>query len=251
MKKRTKLIAASLSALVAISGVGIAANNLVGGVTKANYNFEVNGEMLNLPANLLVLSKDNTTYVPLRFLSENLGSKVAYKQGTIAISNGELEQPSDEQTKDKIVKLEEEVKNLRVENEVLKKQINASNSVTAFRPIPTYAEDAKGFRTTINRLRKDTTTTAKMDIKISNTDEDNIYYLNPLATELIVDGKTYTTTADTDLRLFSALEKEGSISGAIAFDGLENVNVKGVVRFYYKVNNMDEKTIEIFFDNTK
>lgn len=251
MKKRTKFIAASLSALIVISGIGVGASIPVGGVTKVNYQFIVNEEKLNLPPYLTVMSKDNATYVPIRFLSENMGLKVDYLPGTVRISSDEFSATSTDQTKNKIAELEKEVKTLKAENDLLKRQIDASNAVIAFRPIPTYLEDGRGFRTTVTDFRQDTTTKGKMSVSISNTDVYNTYYLDPFATELIVDGKTYKTTLDTGSNLSTNLNPNNAIVGAITFDGIDNTKVKGVVKFYYKVNNVDEKTMEIFFDNTK
>lgn len=261
MKKRTKFIATSLSALIAISGIGVAVSDVVGGVTRANYTFEINGESLSLPTNLLVLSKDNTTYVPLRFLSENLGAKVSYKQGTIAISGlskdsgiGENEM-SDKEKADSALRELELVKKENIELQKRIKELEKGvDDKNLYRKLPAIIEDGAGFKINLRQAEKINSGDMLMNITISNSDKNNAFYFKPNKTALLINGKNYNVD-EYSSTLLSTVAPTGENLGNSTYDGelkfkdAYEAGTKGSVTFYYSSNsNPNEKSMTIFFD---
>ena len=119
MKRLSKAWAVSLAALILATGVSMGANMAVNGVSKVNYSFVINQKQVALPSDYLVMSKNNTTYVPLRFLSEQLGAEVDYKSGVISIlSSGAKNNASTELSKTDKEKLDSALREL----ELIKKE---------------------------------------------------------------------------------------------------------------------------------
>lgn len=251
MKRIVKLGSIVMVGLLCVTGVGIAANVPVNGVTKVNYQFLINDEIVKLPQYLDVMSKNNATYVPLRFLSETIGLEVDYKPGTVVINSEEYKASTSELSRKKIEDLEVELKKLKDENELLKKEIASSENISAYRPIPTYAEDARGFKLSILDVSKYDSNKVELSLSISNSDVYNTYYLDPFATKVVVNGKEYKVTTDEGANLSTNLGPDKSLTGRVVVDGLDTTKLKGVAKFYYKVNNVDEKSFDIFFDSTK
>ena len=260
MKKRTKFIAASLSILIMISGAGIATNHVVGGVTKANYTFEVDGESLSLPSNLLVLSKDNTTYVPLRFLSENLGAKVGYKQGIITIESRPSVTDEEKTYKEKYENSLKEVDLIKKENTELKTKINELENVVTdknlYRGLPAFVESGDNFKITLSRAEVKGNESV-FSITISNGHSRNVYNLNPSETTLLINGATYDVS-DYSAKLLSPVAVQGNTlgkstyDGEISFKGDLSQAVKGSLTFYYtSSNSADKKSMTLFFDLSK
>lgn len=257
MKKRTKIIAASLSALIVISGMGIGASVPISGVTKANYQFVINEEKLDLPPYLTVMSKDNATYVPIRFLSENMGLKVEYLPGTVKISSDEFKAISTDQTKNKIADLENQVKQLKAENEMLKKQVLVNEANTIYNELPAYADSGTGLRIKLKQITK-TDKGLNLSVEFINSSLDRYFIVDPVKTKLLLDGKPYDAySQDTDVALNSSLRSAPdkyspiTMSGNIAIEGATNDKVKGSVLFSYYDDEGEWKSMQLAFDNTK
>ena len=264
MKNKAKLIVASLSALMVISGVSIAASHVVGGVTKANYTFEINGESVSLPSSLLVLSKDNTTYVPLRFLSETLGAKVGYKQGTIKISGLNQDLSNDENAmsdKEKADSALRELELFRKDNIELQKRIKeletSIDDKNLYRKLPAIAEDGAGLKINLRQVQKINSGDMRLDITISNSDKNNAFYLKPSKTALLINGKNYNADEYSSALLSTVAPAGESLGrstydGELTFKGAYESGTKGSITFYYSSNNNpNEKSMTIFFDLSK
>lgn len=249
--KRSKSFVALLAVFAAVTGLSVASSIPVTGVTRVNYQFVVNDELVKLPSHLQVMSQNNTTYVPLRFLSESMGINVDYKPGTVILDSKEYEQTSTQATQKKITELQAEVDKLKSENQLLQSQIASAESYVAYRKLPTYTENARGFKLSILDVSKYATDKISLSVSISNTDIYNTYYLDPFATKLVVNGKEYKATLDEGTNLSTNLSPGKTLTGSIVFEGVDTTKIKGAATFYYKTNNVDAETFDIFFDSTK
>ena len=252
MKRVSKLFAATLATLLIVTGVGLASNPIINGVTQVNYQFVINDKVTQVPSQLMVMSRNNTTYVPLRFLSEQMGIEVEYKAGTILLNSEVNDASMNETASKKIEELQKEVDRLKAENNLLKEEIKVSDNISAYRELPTYAEDARGFRVTMYEITKSSDNKAKLSLGISNLDNINIYYLDPFKTEVTIDGKVYKPTLESGANLYTNLNPNSNLSGNLEISGLSDIkDIRGAAKFYYKVNNVEEKTLTVFFDTSK
>ncbi len=256
MKKRTKIIAASLSALIIISGVGMGASIPVGGVTKVNYQFIVNGKKIEIPSYLTIMNKDNATYVPLRFLSENMGLDVEYKPGTVKVSSNQFNETRNEEIKAEMEKLKDEIKTLKTDNERLKARLGDFSSQNYYSEIPVYTQNGAGLGFGINNIQKENESTL-FYVQTENTNTDKSYTIDPFKTELLVDGEVYKATIRTDSSLNSTLSAAKDkytptqLIGRIYFEGLETTRIKGILLIKYTAPGESEKIMQLPFDNAK
>ena len=261
MKKRTKIIATTLSALLLVSGIGAAATTAIGGVTKVNYQFDINDNTITLPSNLLVMSRDNTTYVPLRFLSENLGATVGFNQGKISISGIGKSEEVNTTDKEKLESALRELELVKKENSDLQKKITALESSVddknLYRALPVVAEDGDGFKVNLRRIEQQNQGDAVYSVTVSNTNTRSAFYLNPSKTTLLVDGTRYNAD-DYSSTLLSTIAPQGNVLGNSTYDGELTFkeafqrNAKGSITFYYSSNdNPTEKSMTLFFDLAK
>lgn len=253
MKKSSKRFFASVLVVLTIStGIGMAANNMVKGVSKVNYNFIINENEVTLPSNYLVISKENTTYVPLRFISESLGAKVDYKQGTIAIDmkpNTTMSQPEDSK---KIKELEAEVAKLKKANKELDDRIKSINNSMSYKKLPTAQDSTNELNIKLLSIYREGNN-AKFTVELKNKSENRYFVMDPFKTKVYVNGKEYSANYSlTDGILNSSVNVDGGVRyGSIVIDGLSDVEVKGSVVFSINDNGNREETVTIFFDNTK
>lgn len=251
MKRVTKFWTASLATLIIATGIGLGANVGVSGVAKVNYNFIINDQKVDLPTDYLVMSKNNTTYVPLRFLSEQLGATVDYKSGTISVNTPPtttMSQPSDNK---KIADLEAEVAKLKKQNDELSARLNGINSTMTFRKLPTSVDSTNDLRIKLTYIEK-VSDGADFTVEFTNRSENHYFIVDPYKTVVYIDGKEYKAGIKTDAVLNSTVNVDGEARvGKIHIDGLSNINVKGSMVFTLKDNGEKDDYVTIYFDNTK
>lgn len=256
MRKRTKFIAASLSALVIMSGVGIGSSIPVSGVTKVNYQFIVNEKKLDLPSYLTVMSKDNSTYVPVRFLSENMGLDVEYKPGTVKITSEKFNEAQNEEIKREVEKLNAEIKSLKEENDRLKSRISDYDKQVFYKELPAFAESGDGLKANLISVYKPDDR-LEFYVQLENSNTSKSFIVDPFKTELVVDGKTYEATIDTNANLNSTLgyatssTNPSTRNGRIYFEGLDTAKIKGTLIFKYTDGSREEKIMQLSFSNPR
>ena len=251
MKRLSKAWAVSLAALMLATGVSMGVNMAVNGVSKVNYSFVINQKQVALPSDYLVMSKNNTTYVPLRFLSEQLGAAVDYKSGTISIDAAPtttMSQPTDSK---KITELEAEVAKLKKQNDELTKQLDAINNSMTYRKLPTAQNSTNDLNIKLLQIAKDGTD-AKFTVEFTNKSDDRYFVVDPFKTVVNVNGKAYKATLATDAKLNSTISgKDAKLYGTIIIGEMNDINVKGSVVFTLRDNGEKDDYVTIYFDNTK
>lgn len=267
MKNWKKLGAVALGFMLFTSG-GFAIPRLADSVSFVNYRFEINEERVTLPANTKVMSLYSTTYVPLRFISENLGATVKYDRGLITITDGRYMRDLEtgkaqliEADRKKLDQLEKELDKVKKENESLKKQISvlekSYSNVSAFKTLPANATDAYGLDIRVDSIGNENSK-AVFNIVITNNDKENIFTLLPERTEVVYNESASSKPVKSTTALSSTLVSYTSgyglsnISGDIAFDLPYQKDAKGSITFYYRVNgNSDVRSMTINYQTKK
>ncbi|MDO4710822.1 MAG: stalk domain-containing protein [Peptostreptococcaceae bacterium] len=252
MKRYSKIMAVAFASLTIATGMGIASNNAVSGVSKVNYKFVINEKAVELPQNYLVMSKNGTTYVPLRFISETLGADVDYKQGTITIGTKPTTTMSQPEDSKKIKELEAEVEKLKKENKELNTKLTAINNTMNYKTLPTAQDSTNDLNIKLLSIYNEGNG-AKFYVEFKNKSKDRFFVVDPFKTKVYVDGKEYTASSQhTDAVLNSSVNVGGEVRyGGIVFDKLSDIKVKGSVVFYLRDNGEKDDTVTIYFDNTK
>lgn len=256
MKKRTKFFVASISALLMLTGLSSAATINLNGVTKVNYQIMLNGKRLELPSYLTVMNKDNSTYVPLRFLSENMGLEVDYKPGTVLINSESFNSNQGQEAVKKQAELQKEITRLTEENSNLKNQLKSIEEGVLYRKIPVVADSGNGLRITLNNIAK-TSNGIELSVDFENTSEERYFVVDPFKTQMIVDGETYNATTSTEAQLNSILNSAPDKysptiqRGKIYISDVEKDRVKGNLLFTYNDNGDEIKYLQVSFDNSR
>lgn len=266
MKRYSKIIATAMAALTIATGIAGAATMAVGGVSKVNYNFVINDNAITLPNNYLVMSKNGTTYVPLRFISETLGAKVDYSQGTIRIAGGSSapskQEPITQTEKQKLESALRELDLIKKENARLQNRLTEMEkqytNVSAYNKLPVGSEDTFGLKIRVDDVTASGNEKAVFNVTITNNNKDNLFNLIPEKTKLTVGSKVYDVPTDYTATFSSSLVHYtkgiglSSITGDISYDGAYDKNLKGALTFYYRVNNgADERSMTLYFDASK
>lgn len=262
MKKTKKVTLLVVAMFLFTSIIGTASQKMLNAVSVVNYKFVVNGEEKTVPKNIYILSKNNTTYVPIRFVSESLGSMVKFANGTITIEDARY---MTDKESGKIVPIEadrkklddslKEIEALKKENEALKKQVaqleQQYSSYNAHKKLPVAYTDAQGFKVTLNSISSVNNKT-QLSVILDNTDKDNIFYFLPEKTEFVFGtsgGSSPTYTTNLLSSVLPARSGVSSILGDINFNIPYEKDVKGSVTFYYKVNSDPTvRSTTLFFD---
>ncbi len=251
MKRIQKVLAILSLATIIATSIGLGDITRLTGVTQARHGIRIDGEVVNLPSNLLVMSKDYTTYVPLRFISENLGAEVIFEGGTITINKGKDTSKTSDSTK--ILDLQREVDRLKKENDALKGQLATLNNAIRYQSLPatTSSTSDSGLNIKVSNL---TTKSNKVGlfVEIKKLKDKGYSSINILDTILTVDSKDYhTSSGDTDMILASILSnKDDNREGYVYFSGIDTTKIKGIVTFKLDDNGKTDY-LSIYFDNTK
>lgn len=265
MKKTKKIALLAVCMLAFTSIAGTASQKMLNAVSVVNYKFVINGEEKTVPKNIYILSKNNTTYVPIRFVSESLGSMVNFSNGTITIEDTRYTRDKDsgkivpiEADRKKLDESLKEIEELKKENETLKKQVaqleKQYNSFNAYKKLPVAYSDAQGFKVTLNTVSS-VNDKVQLNVILDNTDKDNLFYFLPDKTELVFGasaGSSPTYTTNLLSTVMPARSGQSSILGEINFSTAYEKNVKGSVTFYYRVNSDPTvRSTTLFFDTTR
>ena len=265
---KTKKITLGIVLFLMLTSIFAFANpKVLNSVSIVNYKFIVNGEEKAVPKNIYVLSKNNTTYVPIRFVSEALGSMVTFKNGTIEIEDTRYTRDRDsgrivpiEADRKKLDESLKEIERLKQENEALKKQVESLekqySSFNAYRKLPVASTDALGLTITLNSITS-VNDKAQLSVILDNKDKDNIFYLLPEKTEIVYgtsggSSPTYTTNLLSSVMPIGSVQGRSSILGDINFNIPYEKDVRGSVTFYYRVNSDQTlRSTTMFFDTKK
>lgn len=255
MKRKIKYLAASLSALLLVSGLGAAATIPIGGVTQVNYQFVINDDIVQLPSQLMVMSRNNTTYVPLRFLSEQMGVEVDYMPGTVTLKSNNDSSISGEVSAKRIAELKADIEKLESENKLLKDKIAATEDNLFYKKLPASVTSGNGLEARLTGMNT-TSDGVSMYIELVNSSETSYIVMDPLKTVLTVDGVTYEGSIGNDISLLKTLvpapssNQTSSLGGRVEFKGLKETNIKGSLLINYSDDGVDQK-MQLLFDNTK
>ncbi len=268
MKKHLKALSAALAAIIGVTGLSMAASTVIGGVSKVNYQFRINEKSITLPSDQLILSRNNTTYVPLRFLSEAMGAQVDFNQGVISISgiagsssntaSGTITQSEKEKLDSALRELELIKKeNVKLQNQLteLEKKYDSSGY---YKRLPVAVEDTYGLNIRLDSVTRASNDRAVFNITLSNKDKDNSFVVLPEKTILTVGSQVYDSSVSTAALSSSLVPYTSSvglsgITGDLEFgNGIYVKDLKGALTFYYRVNNgADIRSMTIYFDITK
>lgn len=259
MKRKAKIFFSTLATIALLTSIGGAAQKPVKGVSKVDYKFVINGEGVD-SSKYLVMSKNNTTYVPLRFISEKLGASVDFSQGIISIQMMSTPSrpvvPTDTQ---KIQELEKKLGLVLKENSELRSKLEKADQKledkNIYKSLPIELETEDQFKIKINRLANDERDRSTFYVTFINTGDNNVFYVRPELTSVVIEGKSYTLS-NYSARLSSTLAArysklgDSSLSGKFDIPKVDIENARGSITIYYDVNNSNtRKSQTIYFQN--
>lgn len=258
MRKR-KVLTSLLLSCVLLTSIGGASQYKVGGVTKVNYQFQINGEKLDQNRNYLVLSKDNITYVPLRFISEKLGASVNYAHSEIVINSKEQEKPLTTDS-EKIKEFERKLDLITKENSELRNRLEKTEEKLVDKNVykkklPIEVKTDEGLTIRVNDIIDEVNPVRTVySITILNSSTQNTFAFKPEYTVASVGEKSYSPSYYTT-KFLTTLGNLGSVAGSSVIDGnleFDHAKVKGekvILTFYYNVGNSSEsKTAKIYLE---
>lgn len=247
--KLGKKILIPILMLAITSNIGGAAQQNIKNVSKVNYTFRINGESVD-SSNYLVMSKDNTTYVPLRFLSEQLGAWVDFDKGTISVSLPKKEKTNTrEEDAQKIQDLQRKLDLAEKENRELKKNLDSIDSklakVGVYKNLPAFSDSLDQMKITINNVRDDKKPErTSVSISVSNLAESggDFFYLQPEQTILTVNGqpiKYKGSSGQLSSTLVPINDASGkhTIDGDLEFEYFQDQPINASITIFYAVNS--------------
>lgn len=259
MKKRILLIA--FAAVVLSTSLGAASQQFLKNVVKVNYTINIDGNKLDTKS-YGIISRDNTTYVPLRFIAENMGADVGYNQGEITILSGKPSQNTSYQTQsDKIQELERQLELIKKENSELKKlledaQVAVENN-HLYKKMPVVSEMPNdAFKVTVQSLMNGYDGT-KLYVSLHHNTNSSVesYYLRPRETEIVINGKeqeilNYTSNFASSLTPTTGNGGQVTIDGSFELPSMQVKGAKGYIKLYYSVfNDNTIRSRTIYFEN--
>lgn len=217
---KLKKVALSLISIILLSTVVSIANPIsISAFINPEFRYNFDGMNKDLPQEYESIIYNNRSYVPARFVAENLGAEVQFNSNnkTIYFVSKEGKATSDlENYISKIEMLEKKVNDLERQLEEAKKvsQVNYSK-------LP-LTQNLRDYSVTVQDLFIDQSSRfSKLYVSVENTDRFNFINLSPLRTTIIHNGREYTaSTIDTDLNLFQAISRNNRIQGGITFEDL-------------------------------
>lgn len=254
MKRNLKVGLIFLASFIFSSSVGGAAQQTIKNVTKVNYKFTINSESVDL-ANYLVMSKDNTTYVPLRFVSEKLGASVDFRQGEIFIDMlSTPNRPINPTDTQKIQTLEKQIELIKKENSELQKKLDKAGEklqdFDSYKKLPIEIDAKDGMKIKLFSIVEDGKG-ASFNVAITNEAPEKIFYFKPEKTSLEINGKLYEPESYSGVLISSLVPSDlkrgtSSVDGSILFNIPYEEVMNGRVTFYYQSNGA-EKNQTIYF----
>ena len=196
MKKNKHLLIGLVVGMLVASGGQIFAANAIEKIEayiNHDMTFTFDGEKKALPDDYEVLVYKDRSYVPVRFVAENLGATIDWNDTAkvIAITSAKQETPSKPETPDNVDKAVYKALPIFKQNENLKVSANM------------YGEDSKGDRVWFTVENK----------------TDKPIQLNQMSTKIVADGKSYSMDSkqavDFDKRWYNDLKKDEEVEGYI------------------------------------
>lgn len=178
LKKKKTLIGIVTSGLLVLSGTALSMNQTISAIIDDRVSFQFNGAEKGLPDGYEVLNYNDRTYVPARFIAEELGADVSWDDSTRTINITKIK---DEQT-DK----EDDVKVPDNENQEQNEQPDGE----APKKLPLSKVTDQGVLVTVKSINAKQQGLTSLVLKVTNTtdipvslEQDKMY--------LEVDGQKY------------------------------------------------------------
>ncbi|MBP2027127.1 hypothetical protein J2Z35_000921 [Acetoanaerobium pronyense] len=211
------------------------------------FSFIFNGERKELPPEYKALVYEGRSYVPARFVGENLGAEVTFNSQTKQINfvyNSHQTELEDiiENYENEISKLNERIKEL--EEDTSTRQDNIRYSTL---PI---TQSLDGFEIRLQNFDFNSFgNVSYLSLNLENTNSAKPYKILPLETKLIIDGVTYSPSSSfLDFSLFNYLNNGDKVNGTIGYTNLPKDLEKMEILFTVGYSDgFTEKTQDVRF----
>lgn len=262
MKILQRIAVMMLGVMIFSATFAVASQTIVRNVYRVNYNISIDGKQTN-NSSYQILSKDHVTYVPLRYIAENLNAEVTYNQGEIIITSGKPSQNVNyESQSEKIQALERRVALVDKENQELKKQLEEANTnldkKNMYTKLPAVSEVAAD-ALKISVLSLTNSHDRKTSLNVSyyvNPNSIELFHIMPRETTIVINGQEQKIE-NFDAKMYTTLAPDAkngatnSIDAAFEIPYIQNLNrFNGYIKIYYSVFN--ENTIRsrtIYFES--
>lgn len=234
-KNRLLITGMVIGIVVSLSVQAFAAANIekIQAYVNHKMSFEFNGEKKELPDGYEVLVYKDRSYVPARFVAENLGATVDWNDSTKVIS---LKADKSNNSTDK---------GSTDNNEDKKSQIE-------YKSLPQTQESINCRVSIVTSFKDDNNNVPKLAIYLKNKGKNVIEY-DQMAATFTANGRTYETEgADAiyiDGRLYKSLKEDEEVDAYIPIPGKLKNPEKMQVKLTVKVTENYETTTEDFYFN--
>lgn len=193
-------------------GLMITTNVVAANLTKieafipSDVSFKIDGKIVAQDPNLPILNYKDSTYVPIRFVSEKIGANVGWDIVKRQVS---IDMPKPEPEIKEVIK--------EVEKIVYVDKDSSVDGNKVYQALPLKVN--KGvYEISLNGIRRDTiNNSTKLFIKLDNTDSAKVQ-LNQSKAKLTVDGKDYEMSkifADWDQKWYNDIEQDEDYEGTL------------------------------------
>lgn len=181
--------------VIVISTLNVSyASDRITAISDRDYRVIIKDTMVDLPEDMTYLNYEDRVYVPLRFVSENMGLVVQYKGGKdIVISDTTENRLKESNYINQIESLKSTVKELREENANLIHKFNTEKPQETYYRLPiTHRDKDRDFTielyNVVEEHSSDKTTQLYFNVK---NNSNYAVYIRTLSMVLEVDGKEY------------------------------------------------------------
>lgn len=250
MKKYKQLVGGIvIGAMIATGGTAFA-NSSVAPVITNWVKFKFNGEAKNLPSGYTVINYEGHTYVPARFIAEELGADVKWdvNSNTVLIDEQEVKQPTtSEETPSQPEKPD-------VNNEETQSQDETKETPsTTFEELPV-SKTLNGVSVEIYEIDQSDYENTMLYFRVKNTNDSPMQFIQSSG-YLEADGKKYehtgvnsNTTGWKDSTWFTDLNEDDDNEGYIMIKKVPNDIKEGTVHVEVLQNDRTQKITTYEFD---